>query len=137
MMADADQPPASGVNSFLEVLKLKKKLYGLKMAESATMNDHLLVIESFRSALVRYDATYAEEEFVLLALFSLNSKYEDFVAVLLAECHFIPKFSVLCDMLVRLEQSQNQAGEKFLENRMKILKFIKSYSNDSALIQGD
>ena len=69
--------------SLTNKLLLKKKLYGLKMAEGSTLDQHINVCNQIISDLNRVDVKFEEEDMALTLLNSLPESFENFVTTLM------------------------------------------------------
>ena len=70
-------------NSLTNKLLLKKKLYGLKMAQGSTLNQHISVFNQIISDLNRVHVKFKEEDMTLILLNSLPESYENLVTILM------------------------------------------------------
>ena len=68
--------------SLTNKLLLKKKLYGLKMAEGSALDLHINVFNQIISYLNRVDVKFEEEDMTLILLNSLSESYDNLVASL-------------------------------------------------------
>ena len=70
-------------NSLTNKLLLKKQLYGLKMAQGSTLNQHISVFNQIISDLNRVHVKSKEEDMTLILLNSLPESYENLVTILM------------------------------------------------------
>ena len=69
--------------SLTNKLFLKKKLYGLKMAEGSTLDQHINVFNQIISNLNRVDVKFEKEDMTLILLNSLPESYDNLVTTLM------------------------------------------------------
>ena len=71
--------------SLMNKLYLKQKLYGLKMAESSDLSQHMNVFNQIISDLKRIDVKFEDEDKALMLLNSLpaSSTYDNLVTTLI------------------------------------------------------
>ena len=69
--------------SLTNKLLLKKKLYGLKMAEGSTLDQHINVFNQIISDLNRVDVMFEEEDMAMILLNFLPKSYDDLVTTLM------------------------------------------------------
>ena len=69
--------------SLTNKLLLKKKLYGLKMAEGLTLDQHINVSNHIISDMNRVDVKFEEEDMALILLNSLPESYDNLVTTLM------------------------------------------------------
>ena len=69
--------------SLMNKLLLKKKLYGLKMAEGSALDQHRNVFNHIISDLNRVDVKFEEEDMPLIFLNSLLESYDNLVTTLM------------------------------------------------------
>ena len=68
--------------SLTNKLLLKKKLYGLKMAEGSALNQHINLFNQIISDLNRVDVKFEEGDMALILLNSLPESYDNIVTTL-------------------------------------------------------
>ena len=64
-------------------LLLKKKLYGLKMAEGSVLDQHINVLNEIISDLNRVDVKFEDKDMTLILLNSLPESYDNLVITLM------------------------------------------------------
>ena len=69
--------------SLTSKLLLKKKLYGLKMAEGSALDQHINMFNQIISDLNRVDVKFEEEDMALILLNSLPESYDNLVTTLM------------------------------------------------------
>ena len=69
--------------SLTNKLLLKKKLYGLKMAEGSALDQHINVFKQIISDLNRVDVKFEEEDMTLILVNSLLESYDNLVSTTL------------------------------------------------------
>ena len=69
--------------SLTSKLLLKKKLYGLKMAEGSALDQHINMFNQIISDLNRVDVKFEDEDMALILLNSLPESYDNLVTTLM------------------------------------------------------
>ena len=88
------------LKSLTNKLLLKKKLYGLKMAEGSALDQHINVFNKIISDLNRVDVKFEEEDKVLILLNSLPESYDNLVTTLMSGKETL-ELEVLCYPLIK------------------------------------